>query len=109
MYFTDQKTDGYHKKYYQEYANKQKLERIPKKQNEEVNLLRRSSRSAGNMSKENMDVISSRSQMFFKIGVLRNFGKFAGKHLCQTLFFNKVACPRPETLLKRDSGKGAFL
>ena len=26
-----------------------------------------------------------------KKGVLRNFAKFAGKHLCQSLFFNKVA------------------
>ena len=26
-----------------------------------------------------------------KKGVLRNFGKFTGKHLCQSLFFNKVA------------------
>ena len=26
-----------------------------------------------------------------KKGVLRNFTKFAGKHLCQSLFFNKVA------------------
>ena len=32
-----------------------------------------------------------RSQMFFKIGVLKNFAKFAGKHLCQSLLFNKVA------------------
>ena len=24
----------------------------------------------------------SRSQMFFKIGVLKNFANFAGKHLC---------------------------
>ena len=24
-------------------------------------------------------------------GVLRNFTKFKGKHLCQSLFFNKVA------------------
>ena len=24
-------------------------------------------------------------------GVLRNFAKFIGKHLCQSLFFNKVA------------------
>ena len=24
-------------------------------------------------------------------GVLRNFVKFTGKHLCQSLFFNKVA------------------
>ena len=26
-----------------------------------------------------------------KKGVLRNFGKFTGKHLRQSLFFNKVA------------------
>ena len=26
-----------------------------------------------------------------KNGVLRNFTKFKGKHLCQSLFFNKVA------------------
>ena len=29
--------------------------------------------------------------MFWKKGVLRNFTKFTGKHLCQSLFFNKVA------------------
>ena len=46
---------------------------------------------------------SSRSAMYFKIGrsshrscsvkrdVLRNFAKFAGKHLCKGLFLNKVA------------------
>ena len=28
---------------------------------------------------------------FVKRGVLRNFTKFTGKHLCQSLFFNKVA------------------
>ena len=26
-----------------------------------------------------------------KKGVLRNFAEFTGKHLCQSLFFNKVA------------------
>ena len=26
-----------------------------------------------------------------KKGVLRNFAKLTGKHLCQSLFFNKVA------------------
>ena len=26
-----------------------------------------------------------------KNGALRNFAKFTGKHLCQSLFFNKVA------------------
>ena len=31
--------------------------------------------------------------------VLRNFAKFTGKHLCQVLFFNKVADPELATLL----------
>ena len=34
-------------------------------------------------------------------GVLRNFAKFTGKRLCQSLFFNKVAGLRPATFLKR--------
>ena len=34
---------------------------------------------------------SSRQEVFCKKGVLRNFAKFTGKHLCQSLFFNKVA------------------
>ena len=34
---------------------------------------------------------SSRSQMFFKIGVLKTAANFTGKHLCWSLFFNKVA------------------
>ena len=34
-------------------------------------------------------------------GVLRNFAKFRGKHLCQSLVFNKVAGLRPATLLKK--------
>ena len=29
--------------------------------------------------------------MFFKIGVLKNFAKFTGKHLSLGLFFTKVA------------------
>ena len=34
-------------------------------------------------------------------GVLRNFAKFTGKSLCQSLFLNKVAGLRPATLLKK--------
>ena len=34
-------------------------------------------------------------------GVIRNFTKFTRKHLCQSLFFNKVAGLRPATLLKK--------
>ena len=30
-------------------------------------------------------------EVFYKKGVLKNFAKFTGKHLCQSLFFNKVA------------------
>ena len=43
---------------------------------------------------------SSRPDLLCKIGVLRNFAKFTGKHLCQSLYFNKVAGLRPATLLK---------
>ena len=28
---------------------------------------------------------------YMKKGVLKNLAKFTGKHLCQSLFFNKVA------------------
>ena len=52
---------------------------------------------------------SSHPEVFCKKGVLRNFAKFTKKHLCQSLFFNKVAGLRPATLLKRDSGTGFFL
>ena len=34
---------------------------------------------------------SSCPEVFYKKGVLRNFTKLTGKHLCQSLFFNKVA------------------
>ena len=47
--------------------------------------------------------------MFCKKGVLRNFAKFTGKHLCQSLFFNKVACLRPATLLKMRLWHRCFL
>ena len=34
---------------------------------------------------------SRRPEVFCKKRVLRNFAKFTEKHLCQSLFFNKVA------------------
>ena len=34
---------------------------------------------------------SSRPEVFCEKGVLRNFAKFTGKQLCQSLFFNRVA------------------
>ena len=33
---------------------------------------------------------SSRPEMFCKKGILRNSTEFTGKHLCRSLFFNKV-------------------
>ena len=48
---------------------------------------------------------SSRPKVFCRKGVLRNFGKFAGKHLCQSLFFNKVC----NFIKKRGSDTGVFL
>ena len=36
-----------------------------------------------------------------KKGVLRNFAKFSGKYLCQSLFFHKITGLRPATLLKK--------
>ena len=38
---------------------------------------------------------SSRSQMFFKIDVLKNFVIFTGKHLCRSLFLIKLQTWRP--------------
>ena len=38
---------------------------------------------------------SSHRRCFVKKGVLRNFAKLTGKHLCQSLFLNKV---KKETL-----------
>ena len=44
-----------------------------------------------------------------KKGVLKNFGKFTGKHLCQGAFFNKIAGMSPATLLKKRLWHGVFL
>ena len=44
---------------------------------------------------------SSRQRCSVRKGVLRNFTKFTGKHLCQSLFFNKVAGLRLVTLFKK--------
>ena len=46
---------------------------------------------------------SSRPKVFQKKGVLRNFLKLTGKHLCQSLFFNNVAGLRPAILLKKET------
>ena len=49
---------------------------------------------------------STRPEMFRKKGVLNNYTKFTGKHLCQSLILKKL---QASTLLKRDSGTGVFL
>ena len=39
---------------------------------------------------------------------LRNFAKFTGRHLCQGLFFNKVAGLSLQLYLKKDPGASVF-
>ena len=41
--------------------------------------------------------------MFFKIGVLKIFVNFTGKHLCWNFFLIKLQALRPATLLKNTS------
>ena len=50
---------------------------------------------------------SSRPEVFCKKGVLRNFVKFTGKHMCQSLFFNKVAGAR--NFIKKETLVQMFL
>ena len=52
---------------------------------------------------------NSRPEMFCEKGVLRNFAKFIIKYQCQSLLFNKVAGPRPTTLLKKRLWHRCFL
>ena len=51
---------------------------------------------------------SSRQDVFCKNVFLRNFAKFTGKHLCQSLYFNEVADLRSATLLKKRLWQGCF-
>ena len=44
---------------------------------------------------------NSHQRCSIKKGVLRNFTKFTGKHLCQSIFVNKVAGLSLATLLKK--------
>ena len=44
-----------------------------------------------------------------KKGALKNFAKFTEKHLCQSLYFNKVAGLRPVTLVKKRLWHRCFL
>ena len=44
-----------------------------------------------------------------KNALLKNFAKLARKHLCQSLFFNKVAYLGPATIWKKDSDTDVLL
>ena len=48
---------------------------------------------------------SSRSQIFFKIGVLKNFAIFTEKRVCWSLFSIKLQAWRPAILIKRDHNR----
>ena len=43
--------------------------------------------------------INKRMQLFYKIGILKNFAKFKRKHLCWNQFFNKFSGLYPATLV----------
>ena len=49
---------------------------------------------------------SSHLRYSVKKGVLRNFAKFTGKHLCQRFLFNKAACQTCNFIKKRISSTG---
>ena len=51
---------------------------------------------------------SSSSHMFFKMGVLKVFTDFTGRHLCWSHFLIKLQAWRPATLLKKDSNTGVL-
>ena len=44
---------------------------------------------------------SNHSELLCLKGIPKNFAKFTGKHLCQSLFFNKVAGLRTAILFKK--------
>ena len=51
---------------------------------------------------------SSHRRCSVRKGVLRKFTKYTRKHLCLSLFFNKVAGLRPATLLKKRLRRRCF-
>ena len=67
--------------------------------------------SKSNRSIQHINLLFTRSShpdVFFKTGVLRNFAKLTEKHLCQSLYFNKVAGPRPATFLRQRFWRRCF-
>ena len=53
-----------------------------------------------------LNLKSSRSKKFFKIGVLKNFAILTGKHLSWSYFLIKLQVCRSTILVKRDSSTG---
>ena len=53
------------------------------------------------INKEASDYRRSYRRCSIKIGALRIFAKFTGTHLCQSLFFNRLAGLRSVVLLKQ--------
>ena len=53
--------------------------------------------------------LHSRLQMFFKMGVFKNFANLTGKDLCWSLFLIKLQASRQASLWKRDFNTGVFL
>ena len=53
--------------------------------------------------------VVKRREVLSKKGVLRNFAKFTGKQLYQSLFLNKVAGLRPAILFKNRLWRSFFL
>ena len=63
-------------------------------------------------NEQNISVVicrSSRPKVFYKKGVLRNFAKFTGKHLRESLYFNKVAGLRSANVYLQGSKRPIFL
>ena len=48
-------------------------------------------------------------EVFYQEGVFKNFTKFTGKHLCWSLFFDKLQAWDLQFYLKWDSSTGVFL
>ena len=63
-------------------------------------------------NEQNISVVicrSSRPKVFYKKVVLRNFAKFTGKHLRESLYFNKVAGLRSANVCLQGSKRPIFL
>ena len=57
------------------------------------------------------DVMTSQKQapeFFHKKGVFKICAKLTGKDLCLSLFFNKVAVPRPKNVIKKETPTQVF-